>query len=245
MAADSPPRRAPRATVLIRLYPRAWRDRYEDEFLAVLEAVPRTRTVTVDVVRGALDAHLHPAEPSPAPGLAAVIGGGLWLLGAAQIAALPIPPDWPGYLIDSLPLALLAVIALTVAVVGVWLREDGRGGVAGRRFGRLGVVLSVAGHLAWAVALASALTGIGYGAHVAVASTAAGLGTIMVGLALAAAGDWPVAGLILVAPVLLLIPPWLVPSPATWMAFGAIWIGVGAIELFGRPRAAGPLGWSG
>ena len=67
------------------------------------------------------------------PGLAAVIGGGLWILATAPIAALPAPPDWPGYLLESLPVALLAVICLTVAVAGAWLREDGRGGVLGRR----------------------------------------------------------------------------------------------------------------
>ena len=41
---------------------------------------------------------------------------------------------------------------------------------------------------------------------VAVASTAAGLGTMMIGLALAVAGDWPLAWAILVAPVLLMVP---------------------------------------
>ena len=49
----------------------------------------------------------------------------------------------------------------------------------------------------------------------------------------------------MIAPILLVLPPWLVPSPAAWMVFGAIWIGVGTLELFGRPRTAGPLGWSG
>ena len=240
-----PPQSGRPGSRLIRLYPRAWRDRYEDEFLAVLEGVPSSRSVSIDVARGALDAHLHPAEPSSVPGLAAVVGGGLWLLGAAQIAALPVVPDWPGYFIDSLPLAFVAVLALTVAVVGAWFREDGRGRRAGRRLGRVGVILAVAGHLAWATALAATLAGFGYGAPVAVASTAAGLGTILVGLALAAAGDWPIAGLLVIAPILLVLPPWLVPSPAAWMAFGAIWIGVGTLELFGRPRTAGPLGWSG
>jgi hypothetical protein len=86
--------------------------------MALLEARPATRRDRFDIARGALDAHLHPAEQSLVPGLSAVLGGGLWVLGTAPIAALPTPPDWPGYLIDSLPLAILAVVALTLAVAG-------------------------------------------------------------------------------------------------------------------------------
>jgi hypothetical protein len=228
---------------LARLYPRAWRERYEDEFMAVLEAAPLDRRDRLDIVRGALDAHLHPAEPSLVPGLSAVLGGGLWILGAAPIAALPTSPDWPGYLLDSLPLAVVAVLTLTIAIVGAWLREDGRGGVVGRRLGRAGVTLAVVGHLAWACALVAVLAGLGYGAPVAIVSTAAGLGTVLVGLALAAAGDWPIAGLVVLPPILLVLPPWVVPSPVAWLAFGAIWIGIGLLELFGRSRVAGPLRW--
>lgn len=229
---------------VVRLYPRAWRARYEDEFMALLEAAPTTRRDRLDIVRGALDAHLHPAEPSLVPGLSAVLGGGLWILGAAQIAALPTPPDWPGYLLDSLPLAIVAVFTLAIAVVGTWLREDGRGGILGRRLGRVGVALALVGHLAWAGALVAALAGLGYGPPVAIVSTAAGLGTVLVGLALAAAGDWLLAGLVVVAPVLLVVPPWVVPSPAAWLVFGALWIGIGLIELFGRSRVVGPLRWT-
>jgi hypothetical protein len=229
---------------LVRLYPRAWRARYEDEFLALLEAAPPTRHDRLDIARGALDAHLHPAQPSLVPGLSAVLAGGMWILAAAPIAALPTPPDWPGYLLDSLPLAVVAVLALTVAVAGTWLREDGRGGLVGRRLGRIGVALAVIGHLAWAGALVAAFAGLGYGAPVAIVSTAAGLGTLLIGLALVAAGDWPLAGLLVVAPILLVVPPWVVPSPAAWLVFGAIWIGIGLLELFGRSRVVGPLRWT-
>ncbi len=41
---------------LVRLYPRAWRRRYEEEFVALLEEQPLTLGVVFDVVRGALDA---------------------------------------------------------------------------------------------------------------------------------------------------------------------------------------------
>jgi hypothetical protein len=42
---------------LTRLYPRAWRQRYEAEFVALLEQQPLTLGIILDVVRGALDAH--------------------------------------------------------------------------------------------------------------------------------------------------------------------------------------------
>lgn len=70
---------------LVRLYPRAWRDRYEDEFLALLEARPPTSRDMIDTVFGAVDAHLHPQgdiSPQPwthrLPGLFALIAGATW-----------------------------------------------------------------------------------------------------------------------------------------------------------------------
>lgn len=46
--------------LLLRLYPRVWRERYEEEFLVVLTAHPFTFSETLDIMKGALDAHLHP-----------------------------------------------------------------------------------------------------------------------------------------------------------------------------------------
>src|SRR4029079_15705907 len=59
-------------SALVRLYPRAWRERYEAEFLTLLEARPTTIGDRLDIVRGALDARLHPQvrrdeAPEPAP----------------------------------------------------------------------------------------------------------------------------------------------------------------------------------
>lgn len=45
---------------LLWLYPRRWRRRYGDEFLAVLEERGLSLLVLLDIVRGALDARLHP-----------------------------------------------------------------------------------------------------------------------------------------------------------------------------------------
>jgi hypothetical protein len=42
---------------LLRLYPRAWRARYADEFLALLLDSPRTWRTAADVILNAVDAH--------------------------------------------------------------------------------------------------------------------------------------------------------------------------------------------
>jgi hypothetical protein len=45
---------------VLRLYPRAWRERYADEVALVLAAHRVTYWTALDVLLGALDAHLHP-----------------------------------------------------------------------------------------------------------------------------------------------------------------------------------------
>jgi hypothetical protein len=45
---------------LVRLYPRAWRARYEEEFLALLEQTDSSPLDLANVALGALDAHLRP-----------------------------------------------------------------------------------------------------------------------------------------------------------------------------------------
>ena len=53
-----------RATMLLRLYPPAWRARYQDELEAVLEQHAITMATIVDLLWGALDARLDPAFTS-------------------------------------------------------------------------------------------------------------------------------------------------------------------------------------
>jgi len=65
---------------LVRLYPRRWRDRYGEEFGALLEVEPTNPGTIADVVLGAVDAHLTAHAPERR---------GWWLrrLPAALIAA--------------------------------------------------------------------------------------------------------------------------------------------------------------
>src|SRR6202030_2664616 len=73
-------RAARRAALLLRCYPRAWRDRYGDEFaellIADLEERPRSTSRTLDVARGAIVARLADVGLAGFPLPAATTGAG-------------------------------------------------------------------------------------------------------------------------------------------------------------------------
>jgi hypothetical protein len=48
---------------LLRLYPKSFRERYGDELLALLEELPATPQVVLDLLAGAVDAHVRPQIP--------------------------------------------------------------------------------------------------------------------------------------------------------------------------------------
>ncbi len=77
-------------TALVRLYPRAWRDRYEAEFLGILETRPPSVRDRLDIVRGALDARLHPEVPGSRQGSQGREGLAIarWAAAAAILAGL-------------------------------------------------------------------------------------------------------------------------------------------------------------
>jgi hypothetical protein len=133
----------------VRLYPAAWRERYEREFAELLEARPRGLMDRVDIVRGALDAHLHPqvrrdTDPTSEPsrpeqvlrvvrrlGLGAIAGAAVWLAAFAVASAGPIRYDGDGAYRDGAsagPLLILAAVLLAAALVGqlVWLPRAAR-----------------------------------------------------------------------------------------------------------------------
>jgi hypothetical protein len=128
-------------SALIRLYPPSWRKRYEAEFVALLEARPPTLYDRFDIVRGALDARLHPQvreteSPEPAPvddapdgtvvvrrlGYAAIIGAAAWLL-TWWWAAFGAPVAYDGYGphrdgTAALPALMLSVFLLVAGLIG-------------------------------------------------------------------------------------------------------------------------------
>jgi hypothetical protein len=113
--------------LLIRLYPAAWRSRYGDEFEALLDERPLGPFDVADIVLAALDAHIRPHGSAAAGdhtrgvfmtlrigGIAAIVGGALWLVslfGASVIQGADGQP-WQA-------LFILALVALLVAMVGL------------------------------------------------------------------------------------------------------------------------------
>jgi hypothetical protein len=208
----------------LRLYPRAWRRRYETEMLAVLGARPVTNRVRVDLVRGALDAYLNPIFP-PSLALAAPLAAGVaWIAAGGAALAEPTPPDWPGYLLWTLPLGLIG------AAASLWIVL-----VAGRRSGlraptgaSAALLTALIGHLLWIAALVLALVGGPYGAITGAAQSIAVIGTIAVGFARWRAADHPMAEALLIAGGAMLVP-----TPAAWIVAGTALLSTG---LVARPR---------
>ena len=117
---------------LMHLYPRAWRERYGDELVALLEEHPPTLADLFDLMRGAFDARLHPQVPgASAPGkeipmnqrlfaLMAAAGGVLWMAGFAAwlTSSLNVTGD------HSSAIAI-PMVALSIALMGIGIGELG------------------------------------------------------------------------------------------------------------------------
>jgi hypothetical protein len=102
---------------VLRLYPAAWRERYEAEFIGTLQERPVGPTGSVDIVNGAIDAHLHPELIGGAPhiwthrlpGLMAMAAGLIWSWYYLRIG-LAAPEDWGYGVFFAMLLMLFAVL---------------------------------------------------------------------------------------------------------------------------------------
>lgn len=100
---------------LVALYPAVWRDRYGDEFLALLEMRPSRRLDLIDIAWGAIDAHLFPQAPEGRfrmftrfAGLAAIGAGAALSVGFWGLNEITVP--------------IFYVLAI-VGLVGIHLRQ--------------------------------------------------------------------------------------------------------------------------
>ena len=208
------------AVTFMGLYPRAWRNRYGAELEALLEADGVGVRAGLDLLRGALDAHLHPDRPSPIPVVAAVTASALTVAHTIALSTQPVAPEWPGYLIDALPLIIGAVAALLPAVIGLWLKLGDTDGA----FGRIGLTLAIAGHGVWLVALVAAALRIGYGPITAIAATVAMVGIAALGVALVGHSRVVLGALLAVAALAGVAPPSL-----GWVLFAGAWTAIAAV----------------
>jgi hypothetical protein len=207
----------------VRIYPRWWRARYGDEMAALLEARPLRARALPDLLRGALDAHFGgDGRPSPHGAMVMLLAGGAWtVVGAATIAS-PTPPDWPGVMVETLPIGAVGA----VAVLGAVLSVGRRGWASAGRMVETAIIVAVLAHVAWAGALFAAAVGGPYGAITAALQSAAAITTVGIGLLRTRAGDHPISLVTLAAGVAFLIP-----SPAAWLLAGGAWTGLGLIRL--------------
>jgi hypothetical protein len=75
---------------LVCLYPREWRERYEEEFIAMLEQCPASLSDSFDVALGALDAWLRPQ---------AVPKGRLFMIAKLRRSVLAVLWAWVGFVV--------------------------------------------------------------------------------------------------------------------------------------------------
>lgn len=102
---------------LLHLYPAAWRDRYEAELVDMLRERPVGVTGSVDIVHGAIDAHLHPELTGGAPhtwthrlpGLIATTAGLIWSWYLIRIFLAAPDQEWGSAIGIAVVLMFLAV----------------------------------------------------------------------------------------------------------------------------------------
>lgn len=230
---------------LVRLYPRPWRERYETEFLAMLASRSPSAGDRVDIVRGAIDARLHPqlsgdGEPSrdrtPAERVAAVASlaaGALWLAWFGLIVR-----DFRGWGAgepenQALMVVLSAFAGLTLAVAHVFVAYAAQGAM--RPIGGIGASIA-------AVAFVFTAFGGGSSAFFALIGSAMLAGALAGrGLPVALAVGWAASALLVVGVFVAfvagqgrevgLLPPALL--------YGVAWVVVGVtVGLRGVPRSA-------
>jgi hypothetical protein len=125
-------------TMLLSLYPRAWRERYEDEFIALLEARPPDVHDRVDIIRGAIDARLHPAAdtggslepPIPVPyngpwnvrraGQLTLVGGFMFLLTVWLAINGPLVQDGARTYRDGSGGFITLFFSIGLLLIGMW-----------------------------------------------------------------------------------------------------------------------------
>ena len=108
-------RSATRGVWLVRLYPAGWRERYEDEFMALLEDARPSLTDFADILLGALDARLFLRDAT---------GGTLTMLTRYRAANIAVFCSWilfvlAGLALNWLCVTLIMALATIIAIIAM------------------------------------------------------------------------------------------------------------------------------
>ncbi|HEX5822990.1 MAG TPA: hypothetical protein VFY18_00900 [Candidatus Limnocylindrales bacterium] len=221
---------------LVRLYPRAWRERYLAELEDLLADRPPTVRDRLDIVRGAFDAWVHPqlvARPAdPEGGLsgaalfasaAAVIGGGLWIATGLTMYAAPVSRDL-GY--KEVPAAVI-MMAAGMAVTALAAIITARSVAVGSRSAGIAALAMLAG--APLIAIGWPLLIVGFFGYV--------LATAAFGLILARSPGQAFGGLLAFAA--LFLPAFNTEDERALISipFGLAWIAIGSLAFRRVPAA--------
>jgi len=235
-------------TRLLSLYPRDWRDRYEEEFRTLIAERPPSVGDRLDVLRGALDAHLHPQVPGSdrvpdRAGFVSWIGFVSLVVSGVLAASGPVMEDEYGTYRDgalALPFLFLATVLLSAALFRVVRRLPARGPAGVPTLGWVGGWAAIVAAPVWSVVPWVTPLGVIFLLGVlglAVAARRAGLWPAWSEVALVALALLP-AGVLLAMPFL----PWYAMRVAG-LDFGVVlvpmsglWLVVGAVLLRGSPR---------
>lgn len=240
-------------TSLLRLYPRDWRERYEDEFLSLLADRPPDVRDRFDIVRGAIDARIRPqvrkgaGAPGPeaprasvssrALGVLVALGAIPWLTGFVVAANGPVVVDDYGTYRDgaaALPFGLVAFVLLAAGLIEVARmlpHGSDAGGLAASAAAVCGVLWSL---MPWVLPL-FVIASVGYVGLALVARRTGVWGTLDSAILLAG---------IAIAWVLLAVgllgrasTTDYAPYLAFWIAMTSIWLAVGHALIVGDRSA--------
>jgi len=99
-----------RGRSVLRLYPSHWRQRYEEEVAALVDAAPLTVLLVVDLLRGAFEAYIHPELGAPS------------LLGSTGSGQVRLAPPAPANRLARVAmLTVLIVMLVATGAVGYYL----------------------------------------------------------------------------------------------------------------------------
>ena len=227
-------------------YPTAWRYRYDREFLDLLQERPMRLRDSVDVIRGAVDAHVHPQHVGPSwresipwtnrlPGLLAMAAGLMW---SGTFLYLSVGRNWYAEWGGLIPMSLILMI---ISLPGEYMLAHGRR--IGFALALIGLCVVTANIMPWpltaiAIGLASFL---GYAGMLALAAVRAEMGRGARWVLIAGAVGIPGAIAIPISFGLVgtLTEPW--PTVALLLPWGLAWVVVGLrMAIRGAPTIVDP-----